>query len=114
VEDAEEQSKQTPSSTISSTRDALLESFPQDLQTNGAQAIISYLNGPFAEIALKTNDRDNFLLLKHLSYELCSNNIPFESAEMAEQVTNTLIEKLEDFERDPEKCSSSYHVRLQL
>lgn len=26
----------------------------------------------------------------------------------------TLIERLDDFERDPEKCSPSYHVKLQF
>lgn len=93
-------------------RDYLLEQFPKDLEAQGASAIVSYLNKSVATLAPKLGDRDNFILLKHLSYSLCNNTVPCSSAKEAQEVITALLGSLEHFERDLEKCSPTYHVKL--
>lgn len=69
---------------------------------------VDTLSDFLADYRLKTvNDADNFLYMSTLAQQI----IGFEGSEA---LLECLIDNLECFERDPSKCSSQFHVKIEL
>lgn len=81
----------------------------------GATALTCYLESVYlAELAGKLIDRDNHLLLSELVEKLKDGTVEVTSEEQGVALLSQLVKCLGMFERDPEFCSSRYHVKVEL
>lgn len=63
----------------------------EEVKRDGAKAITAFLAGPYEEKMPNLNDRDNFLILKPLTYMINNNQVACGDANEAEECLKALI-----------------------
>ena len=82
--------------------------------TTGAD-LASYLENVYlGSLSKKLTDRDNHMLLSEMVQQLKDGRVKVASEEETLNLVNKLVDCLDCLERDPEHCSSRYHVKLEL